>query len=362
MYKRGGNWYSDFIFNSERYTKSWGPVNKTVAKENDRKYRTEVADNKHRKKAKRILFETFAEKYLEYAKLNKKLSSYKRNKTSINMLKPHFAGKLIENIHPFMVERYKKDRKAADTAPATINRDIDALRNMMKKAVEWAFLPYSQLSGVKHLKENNEKMWVLTLEEEQTLLAACDARPQRKKYLQDLVVFALYSGMRQAEIFGLKKDKVNMRQRYIMVTDTKNHENRKVPINDTLMEVLKRRMKDKSSDYVFSNIEGKKITVLTNAYWTAIEKAGLIIWEGKKKIRFRFHDLRHTFGSRLGMAFADTKTIMEIMGHKTYEMAMRYQHPNPEHKLSIMKTLDQVPSESTTAIKELTKNNLKLAI
>ena len=45
-----------------------------------------------------------------------------------------------------------------------------------------------------------------------------------------------------------------------------------------------------------------------------------------KAIRFRFHDLRHTFGSRLGMAGTDIKTIIEIMGHKTYVMAMRYQH------------------------------------
>ena len=97
---------------------------------------------------------------------------------------------------------------------------------------EWGFLSHNQLTGVKHLKEDNEKMWVLSSDEEQKLLAACDARPQRKKYLKDLVIFALYSGMRQAEVFGIKKGNVNIRQRYIMVTDTKNHENRKVPIND----------------------------------------------------------------------------------------------------------------------------------
>ena len=59
-------------------------------------------------------------------------------------------------------------------------------------------------------------------------------------------------------------------------------------------------------------------------------------------MRFRFHDLRHTFGSRLGMNGTDLKTIMEIMGHKTPRMAMRYQHPSPEHKLTAARSLDRI--------------------
>lgn len=63
--------------------------------------------------------------------------------------------------------------------------------------------------------------------------------------------------------------------------------------------------------------------------------------DGKPMIeRFRFHDLRHTFGSRLGMAGADLKTIMEIMGHKTPKMSMRYQHPTPTHKLKAVEKVD----------------------
>jgi hypothetical protein len=48
------------------------------------------------------------------------------------------------------------------------------------------------------------------------------------------------------------------------------------------------------------------------------------------------------------MAGVDLKTIMEIMGHKTHRIAMRYQHPVPDHKLNAVKILDQVPSKVTT--------------
>ena len=120
---------------------------------------------------------------------------------------------------------------------------------------------------------------------------------------------------------------------------------RYVPLNETAAGVLKRYLIESPSEYVFCNKYGKKLTVLTNVYWTAVEEAGLIRIEldkkGKeKRIRFRFHDLRHTFGSRLGMAGQDLKTIMEIMGHKSPRTAMRYQHPAPDHKLRAVKILD----------------------
>jgi len=132
--KRGESWYSDFWHNGNRYRKSWGPISKKVAQEKEAKFRAEIFEGKHRQKSKRILFEVFSEKYLENARLNKKSSSSRRNQTSINMLMPHFKGKLISSIHPFMVEQYKKTRKDAGTEPATINRDLATLKNMLGMA------------------------------------------------------------------------------------------------------------------------------------------------------------------------------------------------------------------------------------
>jgi integrase len=107
-------------------------------------------------------------------------------------------------------------------------------------------------------------------------------------------------------------------------------------------------LKDERSDCVFCNVEGKKLTVLTNAFWYAVKEAGLIRVDAKtgQKIRFRFHDLRHACGTRLGMTGTDLKTIMEIMGHKTTRVAIMYQHPMPSHKLVAMEILDQVPRKS----------------
>jgi integrase len=353
MWNRNGKWYTQFWHEGRRYTKSWGTISKTVAREKDSKFKTEIREGKGQQKAKRILFEHFAEKYLEVAKTTKKVNSYNRNTSSVEMLKPFFNGKLIHEITPFMAEQYKKARKEVGKMPATINRDLATLNNMLNKAVDWGYLPHNPISRVKKLQENNEKMWVLSFDEEQALLKACDERPQRKKYLKDLVLLALNTGLREAELFNLRKLNVDMKKGYIRVVDTKNNENRLVPTNDTAREILDRRQRETGSDYVFCNRKNGKLNVLTNAFWQAVKNAGLERWEmdkegKKKKIRFRFHDCRHTFGSRLGMAGVDLKTIMEVMGHKSAKVTMRYQHPTPEHKVNAVKILDQITSKSTT--------------
>jgi integrase len=353
MYQHGEVWISDFWCNGARYKKSWGAISKTVAREKERKLRTEILEGKHALKSKRILFETFAEKYLKFARTENKPKTAKRKEVSLNMLRPHFAGKSLGSINAWALEQYKKARKEEGRAPGTINRDIDCIKNMMKKAVEWDYLSRNPLHDVKRLKEENQRMWALTPEEQDKLLQACEKSTQRgtkqdklfAKYLRDLVLVALKTGMRESEIFNIRKGDVHLQERYIQISESKTGEGRCVPINDSLRDLLDRRLQDRRSEYLFCNSRGEKLTVLTNAFWNAVKEAGLIRVDAKigKSFRFRFHDLRHSVGSRLGMAGKDLKTIMEIMGHKTTKMAMWYQHPASSHKLDVVKILDEVP-------------------
>jgi len=56
---------------------------------------------------------------------------------------------------------------------------------------------------------------------------------------------------------------------------------------------------------------------------------------------FRWHDLRHTFCSRLAMAGVDIRTIAQLAGHKTLAMAMRYSHLSPSRNLNAVEKLTQ---------------------
>lgn len=362
MYKRGDNWISDFIHHGERHIRSWGAISKTVAAERDRKFRVEVKEGRHAEKSRQITFEKFSEKYLEYIKVNKKPNTHRKYGFSIKMLMPHFTGVLIEKIHALAVEKYKSERKKQGAMPATINRDVATLRNMLNLAVEWKYLKKNPIEGIKTFKEQNQAMWALGHDEEQRLLVECEKSAQRKeaKYLRDLVVFALNSGMRQAEIFRLRVEDIDLSARSLTVHETKNGYSRKVPINERLFEVLQRRIAGQRNGWIFFNSEGGPLTVLTNAYWYAVKQAGLEKVVNGRRVRFRFHDCRHTFGTRLGEAGVDLKTLMEIMGHRTHTMAMRYQHPSRDHKLNAVRVLDQLPQDFTTGQEEAAKKVINL--
>jgi integrase len=65
---------------------------------------------------------------------------------------------------------------------------------------------------------------------------------------------------------------------------------------------------------------------------------------------FRFHDLRHTFASRLAMEAVDLMTIRELMGHKTMAMTLRYSHLSSGHRRT---AIERLVTRATTAEAEV---------
>ena len=357
--KRGNSFESKVMYQGKIYYKSHGPVSRTVAKEKDAQFKAGLYDGSYfQKKAEeaarknRIKLKDFKDEYLAYYERQWSPGSYRRTKYLVANLVEHFGEEYLDEIIPLEAERYKKKRREAEKSQATVNREINCLSNIFEVAMTFGKASLNPMKKVKRFTEDNEKMWPLTDAEENRLLAVCEATNEKKgrDYLRDLVEVALYSGMRQGEIFCMKKEHVNFRHEFVHIPKTKTHKSRKIPMNDTLRAALKRAMKRSGeSEYVFTGEDGGRLRNLKKGFWQAVSDAGLIRkGPGGKSERFRFHDLRHTFGTRLGMNGYDLKTIMEIMGHKTTKVAMRCQHPAPDHKLSVVKTLDQVPSKSTT--------------
>ncbi|HEU5188998.1 MAG TPA: tyrosine-type recombinase/integrase, partial [Methylomirabilota bacterium] len=64
---------------------------------------------------------------------------------------------------------------------------------------------------------------------------------------------------------------------------------------------------------------------------------------------FRFHDLRHTFASRLAMAGVDLATLRELMGHKTMAMTLWYRHVSPDHRRAAIERLVSRESKPTAS-------------
>ena len=70
---------------------------------------------------------------------------------------------------------------------------------------------------------------------------------------------------------------------------------------------------------------------------------------------FTWHDLRHTFASRLVMAGVDIRTVQELTGHKSITMTMRYAHLSPQHRIAALEKLcEPTATRTATATSETT--------
>jgi integrase len=111
-----------------------------------------------------------------------------------------------------------------------------------------------------------------------------------------------------------------------MVVQSKNGERRTIPLNQTVLELLAKRMKQRpaSTECVFWSEAGTPLDGpnLRRAFRSILKKAGLV--------DFHFHDLRHTFATRMVQAGVDLYKVQRLLGHKSPQMTQRYAHHYPE--------------------------------
>jgi len=107
---------------------------------------------------------------------------------------------------------------------------------------------------------------------------------------------------------------------------------------------------------VFCNRNGRSYKSFRSAFEKAVQKAGLD--------DFTFHDLRHTFASRLVMSGVDLPTVKELLGHKDISMTLRYTHLSTDHKQHAVRLLEQfgekVPAIFTTGAQQHSAERLQV--
>lgn len=126
------------------------------------------------------------------------------------------------------------------------------------------------------------------------------------------------------------------------VVDTpKSGKSRKIPLNDTVVEVLKAH-KHLRSEQVFCQEDGSMLTdgQIKWPLYRIRRRAGIV--------DVAWHDLRHSFASHLAMKGKSLKAIQELLGHSTIEMTMRYAHLAPAVLRDAVDALDQ-PNSTPTA-------------
>src|SRR5262249_17422113 len=179
--------------------------------------------------------------------------------------------------------------------------------NLFTLAIEWRKAAVNPTANVPQFKEPKGRTRYLTQEEGTKVLANC--RPN----LRLLCLAALTTGFRTSEHKQTTWARVDFMNKSITVLSAyaKNDETRSVPIHPDLeleLRMVHEKRKPKPEDFVFLSDRGNKpYRSWRTAFKTALKKAGVT--------DFVFHDLRHCFGSYLGMMNTHPKAMQELMGH-----------------------------------------------
>ena len=341
--KRRGDWWISWKCRSHhRHREKVGP--RGLALEEYHRRRTQSRREgfcpRLQRRAVATLFEDLAARWLrDHARVVKR--SWTSDRHRIETLKSHFGRSTLTEITPDRVDRYRSDRLTAKRkgrkrtiSPTTVNKEVALLKAMLNRAIAWGLLDTNPILRVKKLREPEGRVRYLEPEEIDRLLAACPP------HLRPIVVCALHTGMRRGEILGLTWDRVDLKNRLIRVTGTKSGKARMIPINDPLLEELRRLPRHLKTDYVFWNHETETRFVSIKKTWaTALRKA--------KITNFRFHDLRHTFASYVQMGLGDLRATQVLLGHADPRMTQRYAHLSDERLREAVRALNRLPGSGT---------------
>jgi integrase len=325
-------WYIRYSVNGRDKWESVGKVGevtKTVAQrileEQKRKLRMGIHDYED------ATLEELEEDYLKYLAEVKQLRSWKGRAQHLNTLKSFFKGKKLTQITPKDVDELKLYLRET-RKPATVNRYLSTLRQVFNLAKRWKmYYGENPVSIAGLLTEDNYRNRVLTPEEETRLLA------YSAEHLKPILITALNTGMRRGEVLSLKWSNVDFENNMLIINALNNKSKRvkRIPLNHVMSTILKElKLKNqKLSEYVFLSDDSKQLKDIKTAFLNACRRANI---QG-----LRFHDLRHTAGTRMQESGVGIVEITKILGNTSLEMTMkRYVHPEESLRSAVDKLAD----------------------
>jgi integrase len=243
-------------------------------------------------------------------------------------LLPAFGKLPVESLTTQQVEQW------IATVPGSVrtrNKLLILLHGIMRRARKVYGLPFNPVADVEKYPQGRAgEVQVFSPEEVWALVRAADSE-------QDAAIFltAAFTGLRQGELLALRWRDIDFPGAIVRVagsyglgkvTTPKSGKIRSVPLAPDVAEALARLGQREyftgDDEPVFAGVTGGHLDgpALTKRYKAALERAGLR--------RLRFHDLRHTFGTRM-IAEADIRRVQEWMGHADVQTTMRYLHYVP---------------------------------
>ncbi|HUP69686.1 MAG TPA: tyrosine-type recombinase/integrase [Acidimicrobiales bacterium] len=286
---------------------------------------------------------TWAEEFLLLARRLSPTSQQTYRRDLDRYVLPRFGDYRIGRIPADEIENWLNDEIDVGLAPSSVHRHYRTLRRLLQVAVEKQKITANPCDRVHPPRVPKRDMAFLSWDQAIEL-----AEAHRERY-RTMIYLAVDAGMRWSELIGLRRNRLDVRNRKVRVTeqlvrlDTGEWIRRepKTPASirsitvspftaDLLAAHLEQFAADGPDGLVFPNAAGNPIA--SSSFWNnhfrpAQERAG---------VRCRFHDLRHT---SVALAIAEgshPKAIQARMGHSSINVTLdRYGHLFPEIDESI---------------------------
>jgi len=284
-------------------------------------------------------------------------TSLSRYRQCVRNLKTESGGRLVCDLDAQDVGAYQRKRLADGVSPRTVNYEVGALRGILKVHNSWG-----QISDrVNQLKERHDVGKAVSREDEEKLLRA--AQQSRSQALLPLLVLSLDTGLRASEVRALRlKDLTLTWERGVIVrgelavreSKTEAGTGRVIPFTHracaALTLWLSRFSNANPESHVFPHHKvgmggnqrvpqmwlvdlAQPMGEWKTAWAEACQRAG---------VRYRWHDLRHTFVTRLAEnPNVSEETIRALAGHVSRQMLHRYSHIRNQAKRAAIQTLEQ---------------------
>jgi integrase len=228
----------------------------------------------------------------------------------------------LDQIRVATIESLKLDFQRKKLAPATQVRILAMIRVVFNHCIRLELYDGTNpVSKVRMPKVNNQRLRYLTRDEAELLLDSCDGE------VHDLALLSLYSGMRLGECVTITWDDVDIERGAITIKDAKNGSSRVVFMHQRVKEMLEAREKPLEAR---RGAVGKVFRFHKNTATHYFRRVvdGLGLNDGVTDVRYKvvFHSLRHSFASWAAEQGASIPVLMNLMGHKSVAMTMRYSH------------------------------------
>ena len=338
LYKRGALWWMRFSIQGKQIRRSTETTDKKLAERIYHKVLGELATGKWLESEpaeEKTIGELFSKYLEEHSKPNKSQASYIRDKGILARIGNEFGTDVtLSEISAAVISDYKAKRREAEATPGTINKELGLLRHVFEMALIWEWIDENPAVRIPKEKIRNRMERWLAHEEEERLLKTCP------EWLQDMVTFALNTGFRKGEILSLTWNQVDWTRKAIIFWDQKNSGRDTVPINEAVVRVLKKKasIRQLGCDLVFHTSNGTKYLARN------VHEAFVSACETAKVENFRFHDLRHTFATRLVHGGVDLYTVQRLGRWRSLSMVMRYAHHSVESLRTGMEAVNRLAS------------------